>query len=632
MPHLLDRFKDESLVRGAMRGEPRSLESLISRYQRKAYAIARAISLDPDAADDIVQEAYLLAIQNLPRLRVHASFGPWFLQIVRNTARKSLRQRTVPPSPGPTTRSVEELDTLEVTELRERVWSEVERLPESLREAVFLYYHEGRSVRQVAGSLGLSNAAVKKRLQSGREILSARLWRALEDTLRDLLPSVREWKRTGRRLTLITVAALSTGRPAEALAGSMASASAAGGLKALGGLGALGGGWIVMKNVVIGAIAAAGLVTGVALVWFTHQTESESSGSRDVERSALGPSAEERRLALDLAVKDAENARLAERVRELELAVARAGGGADPGETKPGATEGNGETGELAAPERSGIDWSRLSRIVAQNVDLIGSVRASEPEVEFDPTEQALLMRMQSEFMTVAAAAHERSAHPIFDPVIFNELTGAILRESMGLDDDQWTRLAASNEAMLVELLGGVEPGDLPPAERFRVRQEMASTLDANLERLADAGQLARWELLRDFSEAIVRGPVKTGSYGLSMERQSLLRSIAGSWQETFHLRDEQVESLGAVIAEYAESARSTLESYAADQEALKALPAERQARLDEDLYEIQRHYDAHLEGLLDEEQREAYMKGPPSIMRFDFGSGVGISHASGVF
>ena len=219
MPLLLDPRTDASLVRKALAGRTNCLEALVLRYQRKAYAVARAVSLDPDRADDVVQEAFLLALQNLPSLRVHASFGPWFMQIVRNVARRTHRREPLEFTGEAEPRPVEALDAAEVKEFRDSIWNEVGQLPTAVREAIFLYYHEGRSVREVARALGISSAAARKRLQYGRELLSERLWRTLENTLRDLLPSAREWKRQGRRIALVAIASLPARRTLEAFSG-----------------------------------------------------------------------------------------------------------------------------------------------------------------------------------------------------------------------------------------------------------------------------------------------------------------------------------------------------------------------------------------------------------------------------
>jgi RNA polymerase sigma-70 factor (ECF subfamily) len=184
---------DASLVQAALKDQPSAFEQLVLRYQNKAIAIARAIGVPSASLEDIVQESLLKASEHLPQLRQHESFGLWFLNIVRNTSRRFMeRRRSRPNCPLPDWVGGEDGETLEQKEFRDLLWERVQKMPESIREAVFLYYHEGKPVREVKKALGISRFAVLKRLQRGRDFLREKLWRELEDTLREILPSTRE--------------------------------------------------------------------------------------------------------------------------------------------------------------------------------------------------------------------------------------------------------------------------------------------------------------------------------------------------------------------------------------------------------------------------------------------------------
>src|SRR5882672_655310 len=87
---------DAVLVRKVLDDCPKAFEQLVVRYQKKAHAIARAFGVPGTTVDDVVQEAFLKAFENLPHLRSPESFGPWFLNIARNAARscaQDLRRR-----------------------------------------------------------------------------------------------------------------------------------------------------------------------------------------------------------------------------------------------------------------------------------------------------------------------------------------------------------------------------------------------------------------------------------------------------------------------------------------------------------------------------------------------------------
>lgn len=207
MPRPLN--SDAALVRSVRSGNTDAFEALVHRHQKKAHAIAHALHIPSGARDDVVQESFLQAFRDLRRLRRASRFVPWFLAIVRNSARgfHRRRARTVVTSEVPEV-SVSPPDRLEGSELREQVRVRVEQLPDGIREAIFLYYYEGQSTEEVARALGITRSAVKKRLQNGRGVLREKLWRELEESLRDMLPDARTWKQKARTLALVAASCL----------------------------------------------------------------------------------------------------------------------------------------------------------------------------------------------------------------------------------------------------------------------------------------------------------------------------------------------------------------------------------------------------------------------------------------
>lgn len=157
---------------------------IVGACQNTVTAIALAITRDVAASEDIAQEAFLRAWQQLARLHNHASFLPWLRQITRNLARDWLRtQRHRPLSgeaaevaigvaadPGPS--PADHLQRVEEELAAEEL---ISALPEESRETLLLYYREGQSSQQVAQLLGLSDAAVRKRLSRARAAVRAQM-------------------------------------------------------------------------------------------------------------------------------------------------------------------------------------------------------------------------------------------------------------------------------------------------------------------------------------------------------------------------------------------------------------------------------------------------------------------------
>lgn len=171
---------DDTLHRelpAAAEGCQQAYGRIVLACQNTITAIALAITGDRHASEDIAQEAFVRAWQQLAQLRNPSSFMPWLRQITRNLARDWLRSQRGRPLSGeaaemaismaadPTPGSLDRLARLEEEIAAEDI---ISALPEDSREVLLLYYREGQRSQQVAELLGLSDAAVRKRLSRAR--------------------------------------------------------------------------------------------------------------------------------------------------------------------------------------------------------------------------------------------------------------------------------------------------------------------------------------------------------------------------------------------------------------------------------------------------------------------------------
>ena len=90
----------ETQLPAASRGDRAAFGRIVSGCQNGITAIALAITRDVPASEDIAQDAFLAAWQNLRRLQNPASFLPWLRQITRNLARDHLRRSGQRATPG----------------------------------------------------------------------------------------------------------------------------------------------------------------------------------------------------------------------------------------------------------------------------------------------------------------------------------------------------------------------------------------------------------------------------------------------------------------------------------------------------------------------------------------------------
>jgi RNA polymerase sigma-70 factor (ECF subfamily) len=159
------------------RGDAGAFEAALAPMIDRGYRLATAMLHDPVAAQDAVQEASIKAWRKLDRLREGAELGPWFLGIVANECRSTLRSRW--------RRSVGPLDAANLlaaggagdVEQAQDVLQALRRLRHRDRLVVALHYWLDLPIEEVAQVIGASPAATKARLYRAVDRLRAHLAR-----------------------------------------------------------------------------------------------------------------------------------------------------------------------------------------------------------------------------------------------------------------------------------------------------------------------------------------------------------------------------------------------------------------------------------------------------------------------
>ena len=163
------------LVVRAREGDDAAFGELVDLDGDLCYAIAYRILRDPERAQDAVQQAFLLAWRELPRLRDPDSFGPWLHRLLVNACYEELRRhrrwsthiRVLPvDGPGGTDPmvSVDDRDTLDRA---------FRRLSPEHRAVFVLHHHAGHPLAEIADIVGIPVGTVKSRLHYATRTLRA---------------------------------------------------------------------------------------------------------------------------------------------------------------------------------------------------------------------------------------------------------------------------------------------------------------------------------------------------------------------------------------------------------------------------------------------------------------------------
>jgi RNA polymerase sigma factor (sigma-70 family) len=176
---LLSRFVD---------GDQHAFAELVSRHAGLVMGVCRRLLPQVADAEDAFQATFLVLARKAAALRWHESLAGWLHETARHSA---LKLRSAATRRGALVRRAASLQAAEqsvavpadparqadVRELSALLDEELVRLPERFREVILLSCLEGLSREEVAARLGITAAAVKDRLERGREQLRQRLVR-----------------------------------------------------------------------------------------------------------------------------------------------------------------------------------------------------------------------------------------------------------------------------------------------------------------------------------------------------------------------------------------------------------------------------------------------------------------------
>ena len=174
---------DVELIHSILSGDENAFGILVKKYQKSVHALAWRKVGDFHIAEEITQDTFLQAHKKLASLKNPSQFAGWLYVIADRLCRAWFRKRQLP------TQSLEATDaeTLEetaysnytreqredaaVAHRRRIVQKLMEKLPESERTVMVLYYLGEMSGKEISKFLGVSPNTVRSRLQRARKRL-----------------------------------------------------------------------------------------------------------------------------------------------------------------------------------------------------------------------------------------------------------------------------------------------------------------------------------------------------------------------------------------------------------------------------------------------------------------------------
>jgi RNA polymerase sigma-70 factor (ECF subfamily) len=184
---------DAQLARRLMAGDEGALGEVYDRYGGLAFSLALTMVGTPEAAEDVVQEAFYRLWRQAPTYDpARSRLSTWLLNITRNLCIDELRRRAARPhsatapevaqhrATAPDPAAADPAEQAWLGQRRSTVLAALASLPSAQRQALELAYFGGLSQSEIADRLGDPLGTIKTRMRLGmqklRESLESEWW------------------------------------------------------------------------------------------------------------------------------------------------------------------------------------------------------------------------------------------------------------------------------------------------------------------------------------------------------------------------------------------------------------------------------------------------------------------------
>jgi RNA polymerase sigma-70 factor (ECF subfamily) len=182
---------EKELVKRAQSGDFDAFNRLITEQKDKIYRLALKLTGNREDAEDIVQETFLKAVDNIDKFRLESSFGTWLYTIALNSVRAHMGTRKrmnlkpfeeyLPSGHSVETTHAQLFDwsdphkLFEQKQLDQIIETALAAMPKKYSIPFMLRYMEDLSVKEVAKIMKLSLPAAKSRILRARLALREQL-------------------------------------------------------------------------------------------------------------------------------------------------------------------------------------------------------------------------------------------------------------------------------------------------------------------------------------------------------------------------------------------------------------------------------------------------------------------------
>jgi RNA polymerase sigma-70 factor (ECF subfamily) len=164
-------------VQKAVKGDAYAQALLYQQYSKAMFHICLRMSKNRNAAEDILQDSFIIAFKNLHQLKEAAQFAGWLKRIVVNECIRQTKQNWQWQDWEEEFDQISNEQETEWWKLVniEMVYQQITTLPEGCKQIFNLYVFEDYSHKEIAVMLSISESTSKSQYHRARQLLKEKI-------------------------------------------------------------------------------------------------------------------------------------------------------------------------------------------------------------------------------------------------------------------------------------------------------------------------------------------------------------------------------------------------------------------------------------------------------------------------